>query len=400
VTIYLDNAATTPLDPAVREAMLAHLGTEDGFANPASEHAPGDAAAEAVEAAREQVAATVGAEPAEIVFTSGATEANNLAIKGVADFHRRDGGHIVTARTEHKSVIDSVRHLESCGWRVTWLDVDAGGRLDLDALADALRQDTVLVSVMHVNNEIGVIQDIAAIGAICRERGVTFHVDAAQSLGKLPIDVEAVGADLVSLSAHKLHGPKGIGALYVRRRPRARLLPQIHGGGHERGMRSGTLPTHQIVGMGAACRIADERRTKEQARIAALRDRLWAEIVALPEVWRNGDPEHAVAGILNVSVSGVDGEALLAGLTGDDGLAVSSGSACTSAGAESSYVLRALGRTTALAGASIRFSLGRFTNEADVDAAACRLIAEVERLRGLSPRWGQSAAVAETVASS
>jgi len=400
VTIYLDNAATTPLDPAVRDAMLAQLGTEAGYANPASEHASGYAAAEAVEAAREQVATTLNAGPAEILFTSGATEANNLAIKGVADFHRRDGGHIVTARTEHKSVIDSVRHLESRGWRVTWLDVDAGGRLDLDALADALREDTVLVSVMHVNNEIGVIQDIAGIGAICRERGVTFHVDAAQSLGKLPLDVDTIGADLVSLSAHKLHGPKGVGALYVRRRPRARLLPQIHGGGHERGMRSGTLPTHQIVGMGAACRLARERMLEEQARIGALRDRLWDGIAALPDVRRNGDPEHSIAGILNVSVPGVDGESLLAALTGDDdGLAVSSGSACTSVGAESSYVLRALGRSPALAGASIRFSLGRFTTEADIDAAARRFVAEVERLRALSPLWARDAGVRQTAAS-
>ncbi len=387
--IYLDNAATTALAPAVLSAMQTQL--EKCYANPASTHGPGRNAAQVVAQARTQVANLIQARPEEIVWTSGATEANNLAIKGVADFHHRQQrkpGHIITARTEHKAVIDPVRDLESRGWRVTWLNVDAGGRIDVPALAQVLTHDTALISVMHVNNEIGVIQDISAIARLARENDITLHVDAAQSLGKLPIDVDALGVDLLSMSAHKLHGPKGVGALYVRQRPKARLLAQIQGGGHEQGLRSGTLAPHQIVGFAAACTLAGSDMAEEQGRIATLRNDLWGKLKTLPGLIRNGNGEKTVAGILNISVEGVDGEALLAAVTGgEQALAVSSGSACSAARAESSYVLRALGRTPELAGASLRLSLGRFSTQADVDIAADKISWEVNRLRALSPLW-------------
>lgn len=381
-TLYLDNAAGAPLDPAVREAMLPYL---EGMANPASDHGPGRAAAAAVETARERVAALIAAAPDEIVWTSGATEANNLAIAGVAAFARRPG-HIVTVATEHKSVLEPVRHLGRSGWRVTELGVDAGGRVDPDELAAALTDDTALVSVMHVNNETGVIQDLTSIGERVRTVGVTFHVDAAQSLGKLPLSADAIGADLISLSAHKLHGPQGVGALYVRHRPRARLAPVLHGGGHERGLRPGTVPVHQVAGMGAACAIAGERMAEEQAAIARRRDRLWQRLRELPGVRRHGDFGNGVAGILNVGFEGVHGEALPAGLTlGEPALAVSSGAACSDVHAGTSHVLRAMGVSPNLAAASVRFSLGRFTADDEIERAADRVIAEVERLRALAP---------------
>lgn len=391
--IYLDNAATTPVDPSVVAAMLGFLGPDGDYANAASDtHGPGHAAAAAVALAREEVAALVGAEPREIVWTSGATESDNLAIKGAAEFHRERGRHIVTVRTEHKAVVDSCRELERHGFQVTFLKPDPDGLVDPAAVREALRPDTVLVSVMYVNNEIGVIQDIAAIGGVCSERGILFHVDAAQAAGRLPIDLTTLPVDLMSLSAHKFYGPKGVGALYVRRRPRARLHAQIHGGGHERGLRSGTLPTHQIVGMGEACRIVSREREAEQARIRELRDALWDGLCDLPGVHLNGHRTRRVAGILNVSVEGVDGEALMAALTlsltaGDMPLAVSSGSACTSASREPSYVLRALGRSDALAEASVRFSPGRFTRRDDIDTAIARTRMAIRRLRALSPLW-------------
>lgn len=392
MTIYLDNAATAPLDPGAREAMLPYLG---GTANPASYHLPGRAAAQAVERAREQVAALIGAGADEIVWTSGATEADNLAIAGSAAFQRGAPGHIVTAATEHKAVLDPVRRLARAGWRVTELAVDAGGRLDPDAVAAAISEDTVLVSVMHVNNETGVVQDLAAVGERVRAAGATFHVDAAQSLGKLPLSADAVGADLVSLSAHKLHGPQGIGALYVRRRPRARVAPVLHGGGHEQGLRPGTVPVHQVVGMGAACALAEARMGEEQAAIARRRDRLWRRLRELPGARRHGDLDHCVAGILNVGFEGLHGEALLAGLAlGEPALAVSSGAACSDVRAGSSYVLRAMGVPPDVAAASVRFSLGRFTTDDEIERAADRVIEEVTRLRALAP----AEPVAETVA--
>lgn len=392
MSIYLDNAATAPLDPAVREAMSPHLA---GAANPASDHGPGRAAARAVEAAREQVAAPIGAAPDEIVWTSGATEANNLAIAGAAASRRGRPGHIVTVATEHKSVLDPIRRLGEAGWRVTELGVDAGGRVDPDELAAALTDDTALVSVMHVNNETGVIQDLASIGERVRAAGATFHVDAAQSLGKLPLAADAIGADLIGLSAHKLHGPQGAGALYVRRRPRARIAPVLHGGGHEQGLRPGTVPVHQVAGMGAACALAGERMAGEQAAIARRRDRLWQRLSDLAGVRRHGDPEHTVAGVLNVGFEGVHGEALLAGLTlGEPALAVSSGAACSDVRAGSSYVLRAMGVAPELAAASVRFSLGRFTGDDEIERAADRTIEEVTRLRALAP----SAEIPDTVA--
>jgi cysteine desulfurase len=382
MSIYLDNAASAPLDAAVREAMLPYL---KGGANPVSDHEPGRAAARAVEAAREQVAALIGAQADEIVWTSGATEANNLAIAGAAAFARRPG-RIVTVTTEHKAVLDPIRRLGRAGWRVTELGVDARGRLDLDRLAAAVGDDTVLVSVMHVNNETGVIQDLAAVGERLRDTGVTFHVDAAQSLGKLPLAVQVLGADLISLSAHKLHGPQGVGALYVRRRPRARIAPVRYGGGHEQGLRPGTVPVHQVAGMGAACAIASDRMVDEQAAIAGRRDRLWKRLNELPGVRRHGDPEYTVAGILNVGFEGVHGEALLAGFTlGEPALAVSSGAACSDARAGSSHVLRAMGVPPEPAAASVRFSLGRFTTDDEIERAADRVIAEVTRLRNLAP---------------
>ncbi len=388
--IYLDYAATSPIDPAVAAVMAACLGPNGNFGNPASTHGPGQAAASQVEQARQQVARLMGAEPEEIVFTSGATESNNLAIRGVTQFQRARGRHIVTLKTEHKSVVDPCRQLEKEGWRVTWLKPRPDGVLELDTLEAALAPDTVLVTVMHANNETGVIQDIAAIARLTRARGITLLVDASQSLGKLPLDMRSLDVDLLSCSAHKLYGPKGIGALFVRRQPRARLAPLMHGGGHERGLRPGTLATHQIVGFGEACRLARDLMQVEQPRIAALRDRLWQGLSRLPEIWRNGNERECLSGILNVSVGGVDGEALLADL---DGLAISSGSACTSASAEPSYVLRALGRSDELAQASLRFSLGRWTTEAEIDAAIDQVNHTVQRLRALSPLWPQEADV-------
>lgn len=387
--IYLDNAATTPLAPSVLAAMQAEL--EQCYANPASSHALGRQAAQGVSQARLTVAQLVGASAQEIVWTSGATEANNLAIKGVADFYarqQRKPGHIITAHTEHKAVVDPVRDLEKQGWRVTWLAPDAKGHINLSVLSEAICPDTALISLMHVNNEVGVIHDIAAVGALARQHGITLHVDAAQSLGKLPVDVNTLGVDLLSMSAHKLNGPKGIGALYVRQRPKARLLAQIHGGGHEQNLRSGTLVPHQIAGFAAACALAGSDRAAQQTYMAHLRDVLWHKLQTLPEIVRNGCADQTVAGILNVSVSGVDGEALLAGVTGgENALAVSSGSACSAARAESSYVLRALGRPSELAGASLRLSLGRFNTQEDVDVAAEKILFEVQRLRALSPLW-------------
>ncbi len=381
--IYLDYAATTPVDPRVVHRMVPYL--YEQFGNPASRsHAYGWAAEEAVEIAREQVAALIGADPREIVWTSGATESNNLAIKGAAHFHRARGKHLVTVRTEHKAVLDTMRELEREGFEVTYLDVAPDGLLDLDVLRASIRPDTVLVSVMFVNNEIGVIQDIPAIGALCRERGVLFHVDAAQATGKVAIDMHHLPVDLMSLSAHKTYGPKGIGALYVRRKPRVRIEAQMHGGGHERGMRSGTLPTHQIVGMGEACRLARETMGAETERIAGLRERLLAGLSAIPSIRVNGHLERRVAHNLNVSFEYVEGESLLMGMKD---IAVSSGSACTSASLEPSYVLRALGLSDEVAHSSVRFSIGRFTTAAEIDAAIERVKSTVERLRALSPLW-------------
>ncbi len=381
--IYLDYSATTPVDERVLQAMLPWL--SERFGNPASRsHAWGWDAEEAVEHARAQVAELIHADPRELIWTSGATESDNLAIKGVAHFHAGRGRHIVTVRTEHKAVLDPCLELERQGFEVTWLDVDARGLVSPDALAAVLRPDTILVSIMLVNNEIGVIQDIAALAALCRERGILFHTDAAQATGKLPIDVQALGVDLMSLSAHKTYGPKGIGALYVRRKPRVRLEAQIHGGGHERGLRSGTLPTHQIVGMGAAFALAGELMGTEIPRIRALRDRLWDGLRDLPDLYLNGDPERRVAHSLNFSVAHVEGEALLMSVPE---LAVSSGSACTSASLEPSHVLRALGRSDTLAHGSLRLTLGRMTTQDEVDRAVRLLRAQIGRLRELSPLW-------------
>ncbi len=381
--IYLDYAATTPVDPRVVQQMLPFL--YEQFGNPASRsHAYGWAAEEAVEIAREHVAALIGADPREIVWTSGATESNNLAIKGAAQFHKSKGKHLITVKTEHKAVLDTMRELEREGFEVTYLDVGTDGLLDLAVLEAALRPDTLLVSVMYVNNEIGVIQDIPAIGKLCRARGILFHVDAAQASGKVAIDLSTLPVDLLSLSAHKTYGPKGIGALYVRRKPRVRIEAQIHGGGHERGMRSGTLPTHQIVGMGEAYRLAREGMAAENERVRALRDRLLAGLQAIPEVRVNGDLERRVPHNLNISFQFVEGESLLMGMKG---IAVSSGSACTSASLEPSYVLRALGLSDEVAHSSIRFSVGRFTTADEIDRAVAQVKETVERLRTLSPLW-------------
>jgi cysteine desulfurase len=380
--IYLDYAATTPLDPAVYEAMQPYLRPGGVHGNPASDHLAGKRAREAVEAARAQVASLIGAQAAEIVWTSGATESDNLAIKGALEFNAGRGNHIVTSMTEHKAVLDTCRYLETRGAKVTYLKPGADGRVAPAQVLAALTPQTVLVSLMWVNNETGVIHDIEALAPQLRERGVLFHVDAAQAAGKVAIDLRAVPADLVSLSAHKVYGPKGMGALFVRKKPRARLAPQMHGGGHEQGMRSGTLPTHQIVGMGAAFRIAGERLAAEGATLAALRERLWARLRELPQVFLNGEGAPRVPGILNVSFAGVEGESLRASLPE---LAGSSGSACSSATGESSYVLRALGRDDELANASLRFSLGRYTTETEVDAAAEQVVAQVQRLRALAP---------------
>ena len=384
--IYLDYMATTPVDPRVA-ARMAECLTRDGvFGNPASTtHAFGAEASAVVERARAEVAALVNADPREIVWTSGATEADNLAIKGAAQFHRDRGRHLVASRTEHKAVVDPLRWLEREGWRVTWLTPGPDGIVTPEQVSAAIEDDTVLVSVMHVNNEIGVINDIAAIGALCRARGVLFHVDAAQSAGKLPIDLAALPVDTMAFSAHKVYGPKGIGALYVRREPRVRLEAQIHGGGHEHGLRSGTIATHQVAGMGEAFRIAAAEMADEQARILALRERFAAGLASLDDVCVNGDRERRVAGNLNLSFAGVHGDALRFALRD---LALSAGSACTSATGAPSYVLRALGRDDALANASFRFSFGRWTTAAEVDAAARRVVDEVTRLRALSPLYG------------
>jgi len=380
--IYLDHAATTPLDPAVFEAMLPYLKPGGVHGNPASDHLEGKRARQAVEKARAQVAALIGAEAGEIVWTSGATESNNLAIKGALEFHGGRGKHIVTSMTEHKAVLDTCRYLETQGARVTYLKPGADGRVAPEQVMAALAPETVLVSLMWVNNETGVIQDIAALAPQLRARSVLFHVDAAQAAGKVPIDLRAVPVDLLSVSAHKIYGPKGMGALFVRKRPRARLAPQLHGGGHEQGMRSGTLPTHQIVGMGEAFRVAGDRLAADADRIGQLRERLWQRIGELPQVFVNGEAAPRVAGILNVSFAGVEGESLRASLPE---LAGSSGSACSAGTGESSYVLRALGRDDELANASLRFSLGRSTSEAEIDAAGAQVVSQVQRLRSLSP---------------
>jgi len=383
--IYLDYSATTPVDPRVAEKMCACLTLDGTFGNPASRsHRYGWEAEQLIDEARANVAALVNANPKEIVWTSGATESNNLAIKGAAHFYQKKGKHLITLKTEHKAVLDTCRQLEREGFEVTYLDVQENGLLDLDVFRAALREDTILASVMHVNNEIGVVQDIAAIGEICRDHKVIFHVDAAQSPGKVGIDLESMKVDLMSFSAHKIYGPKGIGALYVRRKPRIRIEAQMHGGGHERGMRSGTLATHQIVGMGEAFRLAREEMAEENRRIKKLRDRLYDGLKDMEEVYVNGDMDQRIAGNLNISFNFVEGESLMMALKD---MAVSSGSACTSASLEPSYVLRALGREDELAHSSIRFTLGRFTTEEEVDHVLGQVREQVERLRELSPLW-------------
>ncbi len=383
--IYLDYSATTPVDPRVAENMCRYLTPDGIFGNPASSsHSFGWAAEDAVKQARQDVADLINADAREIVWTSGATESDNLAIKGVAHFYHKKGKHIVTLKTEHKAVLDSCRQLEREGYEITYLDVEPNGLLDLEKFRAALREDTILASVMHVNNEIGVIQDVASIGEICRENKVIFHVDGAQSAGKVPIDVQAIKVDLMSFSAHKIYGPKGVGALYVRRKPRIRLEAQMHGGGHERGMRSGTLATHQLVGMGDAFRIAREEMGKDNERLMQLRDRLWHGLKDMEEVYLNGDLEQRIAGNLNISFNYVEGESLMMALKN---MAVSSGSACTSASLEPSYVLRALGRDDELAHSSIRFTIGRFTTAEEIDYVIEMMREQVKRLRELSPLW-------------
>lgn len=383
--IYLDYAATTPMDPRVAEKMCHYLTIDQDFGNPASRsHQFGWKADEAVKKARQQVADLINADPKEIVWTSGATESDNLAIKGVAHFYQKKGKHIITCKTEHKAVLDTCRQLEREGFEVTYLDPEANGLVDLPTLEAAMRDDTILVSLMHVNNEIGVIQDIAAIGELTRSKGIIFHVDAAQSAGKVPIDTKTMKVDLMSFSAHKVYGPKGMGALYVRRKPRIRLEAQMHGGGHERGMRSGTLAVHQIVGMGEAFHIAKEEMASENERIRMLRDKLWNGLNDMEEIYLNGDEENRVTGNLNVSFNFVEGESLIMALKD---IAVSSGSACTSASLEPSYVLRALGRNDELAHSSIRFSIGRFTTEEDIDYTIKLVREKVEKLRDLSVLW-------------
>ena len=383
--IYLDYSATCPVDPRVAEKMMQCLTLDGNFGNPASRsHRFGWQAEEAIDEARNHIADLIGADPREIVFTSGATESNNLAIKGAAHFYVKQGKHIITSKTEHKAVLDTCRHLESEGYEVTYLEPQSNGLFTLQQIEAAMRPDTILVSIMHVNNEIGVIQDLAAIGELCRARKILFHVDAAQSAGKVEIDVDAMKIDLLSLSAHKAYGPKGIGALYVRRKPRVRLEAQMHGGGHERGMRSGTLPTHQIVGMGEAFRIAKLEMADEAVRVQALRDRLYNGLKDIEQVFVNGSMEHRVAGNLNISFAYVEGESLMMALKD---LAVSSGSACTSASLEPSYVLRALGLNDELAHSSIRFSIGRFTTEEEIDYAIGLIRNSIGKLRDLSPLW-------------
>jgi len=381
--IYLDYSATTPVDPRVAAVMIPYL--TENFGNPASRsHAFGWTTEKAVEQAREEVAKLVNCDPRELVWTSGATEAINLALKGAAHFYKDKGKHLVTVKTEHKATLDTMRELEREGFEVTYLDVLPNGLLDLDAFKAALRPDTIVVSVMYVNNEIGVIQDIRALGEICRSRGIIFHVDSAQATGKLPIDLGALKVDLMSFSAHKTYGPKGVGALFVRRKPRVRIEAQMHGGGHERGMRSGTLPTHQIVGMGEAFRLARLEMAIDNERIRALRDRLWKGISEMEEVHLNGDMEQRVPHNLNVSFNFVEGESLIMAIKD---VAVSSGSACTSASLEPSYVLRALGRSDELAHSSIRFTVGRFTTEEEIDFAVDLLKSKISKLRELSPLW-------------
>ena len=381
--IYLDYSATTPVDPRVAEKMIPYL--VEKFGNPASRsHSFGWVAEAAVEEAREEVAQLVNADPKEIVWTSGATESNNMAIKGAANFYSGKGKHLITLKTEHKAVLDTCRELERQGFEVTYLDVQDNGLIDLDVFKAALRPDTILVSVMFVNNEVGVIQPIDEIGEICREKGIIFHVDAAQATGKVAIDLASLKVDLMSFSAHKTYGPKGIGALYIRRKPRVRLEAQMHGGGHERGFRSGTLPTHQIVGMGEAFRIAKAEMADENARVKALRDRLLAGLQDIEQIFVNGDLEKRVAHNLNVSFNYVEGESLIMGIKG---IAVSSGSACTSASLEPSYVLRALGRSDELAHSSLRMTIGRFTTEEEVDFVVTTLKDRVAKLRELSPLW-------------
>jgi len=381
--IYLDYSATTPVDPRVAEKMIPYL--VEKFGNPASRsHAFGWESEAAVEEAREEVAKLVNADPKEIVWTSGATESNNLALKGAANFYSGKGKHIITVKTEHKAVLDTCRELERQGFEVTYLDVRENGLLDLEVFKAALRPDTILVSVMFVNNEIGVIQPIAEIGEICREKGIIFHVDAAQATGKVEIDLAQLKVDLMSFSAHKTYGPKGIGALYIRRKPRVRLEAQMHGGGHERGFRSGTLATHQIVGMGEAFRLAREEMAVENKRIGALRDRLLKGLSDIDQVFINGDMTHRVPHNLNISFAYIEGESMLMAIKD---LAVSSGSACTSASLEPSYVLRALGREDELAHSSIRFTLGRFNTEEEIDYAIALLHKKIGHLRELSPLW-------------
>ncbi|WP_426358108.1 IscS subfamily cysteine desulfurase [Pseudocolwellia sp. HL-MZ19] len=383
--IYFDYSATTPVDKRVAEKMMQYMTTDGFYGNPASRsHKFGWQAEEAVDVARNQIADLINADPREIVFTSGATESNNLAIKGAANFYSKKGKHIITCKTEHKAVLDTCRELERQGFEVTYLDPESNGLIDLKKLNDAIREDTIVVSIMHINNEIGVIQDIAAIGEMCRARKIIFHVDAAQSAGKISIDMEHLKVDLMSFSAHKIYGPKGIGALYVSRKPRVRLEAQTHGGGHERGMRSGTLPTHQIVGMGEAFRIAKEELEQDCVHVTKMRDRLWAGISTMEQVFINGDEEQRYPGNLNVSFNFVEGESLIMALKD---LAVSSGSACTSASLEPSYVLRALGLNDEMAHSSIRFSFGRFTTEEEIDHAINIIQQSIGHLRDMSPLW-------------
>jgi cysteine desulfurase len=381
----MDYSATTPVDERVAEKMCGCLTRQGLFGNPASRsHEFGWKAEAAVEQARADVAQLINANPKEIIWTSGATESDNLAIKGAAHFYKKNGKHIITLKTEHKAVLDTCRQLEREGYEVTYLDPEPNGLLDLKKFEAAIRDDTTVVSIMHVNNEIGVIQDIAAIGEICRDRKIVFHVDAAQSAGKVEIDTGKLKVDLMSFSAHKVYGPKGVGALYVRRKPRVRLEAQMHGGGHERGLRSGTLPTHQIVGMGEAFRIAREEMAEDDARIRGLRDRLWKSLNDMEEVYLNGDMDQRISGNLNVSFNYVEGESLIMALKD---MAVSSGSACTSSSLEPSYVLRALGRNDELAHSSIRFTIGRFTTVEEIDYVAALLREKVIKLRELSPLW-------------
>jgi cysteine desulfurase len=381
--VYMDYAATNPVDPRVVDAMIPWL--REHFGNPASRsHAWGWEAEEAVEQARQYVAELIGADPREIVWTSGATESNNLAIKGAAHFYQSRGKHLITVKTEHKAVLDTMRELERQGFEVTYLDVQEDGLLSMAALQAAIRKDTTLISVMFVNNEIGVVQDIAAIGAMCREKGIVFHVDAAQATGKIDIDLQTLPVDLMSLASHKTYGPKGIGALYVRRKPRVRLEAQIHGGGHERGMRSGTLPTHQCVGMGEAFRLAKIEMAEDLKRTKVLHDRLLSGLQNLEQVFVNGHLTQRVPHNLNISFNFVEGESLIMGIKG---LAVSSGSACTSASLEPSYVLRALGRSDELAHSSLRITIGRYTTEEEIDYAISTIKHNVNKLRELSPLW-------------